>query len=185
MLAKRHMYVTLLTLITRWLPNCKHALKPNKFHKEAANKWALVIKPLPFDILSLNIYMSWAVSKLLELKCHWKVLNHTRRGLTKRVYTIYPPKTEKLLVNYNRLLNAWGLVTGTAVLPDEKCLSSKTEVYLLLSIFSEKPLGFLLRPYAATGRKPNVSLADLIRCCPFTQGHSGVFRFLVVLFYGL
>ena len=32
-----------------------------------------------------------------------------------------------------------------------------------------------------TGRKRNVSLADLIRCCPFSQSrHSGVFRFLVV-----
>ena len=28
-------------------------------------------------------------------------------------------------------------ITGTAVLPDEKCLSTKTEVYLLLSMFSE------------------------------------------------
>ena len=28
-------------------------------------------------------------------------------------------------------------ITGTAVLPDVKCLSSKTEVYLLLSMFSE------------------------------------------------
>ena len=28
-------------------------------------------------------------------------------------------------------------ITGTAVLLDEKCLSSKTEVYLLLSMFSE------------------------------------------------
>ena len=27
--------------------------------------------------------------------------------------------------------------TGTAVLPDEKCLSSKTEVYFLLSMFIE------------------------------------------------
>ena len=27
-------------------------------------------------------------------------------------------------------------ITGTAVLPDEKCLSSKAEVYLLLSMFS-------------------------------------------------
>ena len=39
---------------------------------------------------------------------------------------------------------------------------------------------FLLRPHAKTERKLNVSLADLIRCCPFTQGHSGVFRFLIV-----
>ena len=35
-------------------------------------------------------------------------------------------------------------------------------------------------PCAATKRKPNVSLADLRRCCPFTQGHSGLFHFLVV-----
>ena len=28
-------------------------------------------------------------------------------------------------------------VTGTAVLPDEKCLSSKTEAFLLLSMFIE------------------------------------------------
>ena len=28
-------------------------------------------------------------------------------------------------------------IKGTAVFPDEKCLSSKTEVYLLLSMFSE------------------------------------------------
>ena len=32
------------------------------------------------------------------------------------------------------ILNACGRVTGTAVLPDAKCLSFKTEVYLLLSI---------------------------------------------------
>ena len=76
-------------------------------------------------------------------------------------------------------------LTGTAVLPEEKCLSFKTEVYLLLSMFSENCLwsdlwDFLLRPYAAKERKPNVSLADLRRCYPLTQGHSGLFRFLVV-----
>ena len=32
------------------------------------------------------------------------------------------------------------LVTGTAVLPDEKCLSFKTEEYLLLSMFSDNCL---------------------------------------------
>ena len=41
----------------------------------------------------------------------------------------------------------------------------------------------------ATGRKKKFSLADPIRYCPFTQGHSSVFRFLVVftlrLLYGL
>ena len=36
-----------------------------------------------------------------------------------------------------------------------------------------------MRPYAATGRKLIVSLTDLMGCCPFTQGHSGVFRFLI------
>ena len=39
---------------------------------------------------------------------------------------------------------------------------------------------FSLRPYAKTERKLNVSLADIIRCCPFTQGHSGLFCLLVV-----
>ena len=34
-------------------------------------------------------------------------------------------------------------------------------------------------------RKPNVSLADPIRFCPFTQGHSRVFLFFVVFTYGL
>ena len=37
-----------------------------------------------------------------------------------------------------------------------------------------------MRPYAATGRKLIASLADLMRCCPFTQGHSGASRFLVI-----
>ena len=65
---------------------------------------------------------------------------------------------------------------------------TKTEVYLLLSMFSENCLwsdlkDFLLRPYAATERKPNVSLADLVRCCPLTQGHSGVFRFYGSLYF--
>ena len=31
---------------------------------------------------------------------------------------------------------------------------------------------FLPRPYAARERKPNISLDDLRRCCPLTQGHS-------------
>ena len=36
-------------------------------------------------------------------------------------------------------------ITGTAVLPDEKCPSSKTEVHLLLSMFSENCLGLIFR----------------------------------------
>ena len=54
------------------------------------------------------------------------------------------------------------------VLLDEKCLSCKTEVYLLLSMISDnclwsdrRSLGFFsLRRYANTERKLNVSLAD-------------------------
>ena len=59
------------------------------------------------------------VSKLLELRCHWKVQNRTRRGLTKKLYTIYPRKKNYLCIV--TLPTPRGLVTGTAVLPDEKC----------------------------------------------------------------
>ena len=52
---------------------------------------------------------------------------------------------------------------------------------LLSRLISLDSLGFLLGPYAApTGRRPNKSLGNLTRCCPFTHGHSGVFRLLVV-----
>ena len=84
--------------------------------KTGAAKQVSPCKPLPFDILSLNLYMSWVVSKLLELQCHWKVQNRTRRGLTKKLYTIYPSTKNYLCII--TLLNAWGLVTGTAVLPE-------------------------------------------------------------------
>ena len=60
--------------------------------KTGAAKQVSPCKPLPFDILSLNLYMSWVVSKLLELQRHWKVQNRTHRGLTKKLYTIYPSK---------------------------------------------------------------------------------------------
>ena len=55
----------------RWVPlvitpNCKYARRPNKFQKEAAQQVS-PCKPLPFHILSMNLYMSWLVSKLLEL----------------------------------------------------------------------------------------------------------------------
>ena len=142
-------------------------------------------KPLPSGILSMNLYMSWVLSKLLELQCNWKLQND-RQGLKKKLYTIYnlsPPKKNYLCII--TFLNAWGLVTGTVVLPDEKYLSFKTEVYCFylcsVTIVSGPIFRiFLLRPHAKTERKLNVSLADLIRCCPFTQGHSGVFRFLIV-----
>ena len=47
-------------------PNCKYARTPSKFQKEAAQQVS-PCKPLPFHILSMNLYMSWVVSKLLEL----------------------------------------------------------------------------------------------------------------------
>ena len=105
--------------------------------KTGAAKQVSPCKPLPFDILSLNLYMSWVVSKLLELQRHWKVQNRTHRGLTKKLYTIIPLRKIFVYLCIVTLLNARGLVTGTAVLPDEKCQSSKTEVYLPLSMFSE------------------------------------------------
>ena len=45
-------------------------VEPNKFQKEAAQQVS-PCKPLPFDILLLNLYMSWVVCKLLELQSHW------------------------------------------------------------------------------------------------------------------
>ena len=116
-------------------PDCKHAaLRPNKFQKEAAQQVSHS-KPSQFDILSMNLYMSWVVPNLLNCNVTGRY-RITRKGLAKKLYTIYPPKKNYLCI-ITLLLNAWSLVTGTAVLPDEKCLSSKTEVYLLLSMFSE------------------------------------------------
>ena len=42
-------------------PNCKHARRPNKFQKEAAEQVS-PCKPMPFHILPMNLYMSWVVS---------------------------------------------------------------------------------------------------------------------------
>ena len=114
-------------------PDCKHAaLRLNKFQKEAAQQVSHG-KPSQFDILSMNLYMSWVVPNLLNCNVTGRI---ARKGLTKKLYTIYLAKKNYLCI-ITLLLNAWSLVTGTAVLPDEKCLSSKTEVYLLLSMFSE------------------------------------------------
>ena len=66
MLAKRYRYVTFLTGLQGDCPNCEHACRPNKFQKEAAQQVSHC-KPLPFDILLLNLQMSWVVFKLLEL----------------------------------------------------------------------------------------------------------------------
>ena len=99
---------------------------------------------------------------------------HTRRGLKKKLCSIYNlSPQEKLLVFFNIAECMRSGHRNCSVTEREKPLSFKTEVYLLLSMLSENCLwsdlkDFLLRPYAATERKPNVSLADLIRCCPFT-----------------
>ena len=159
---------------------------PISSKKRQLNKWALVSHCHFTFCQWIHTCLEYCLYKLLELQCNWKVENHIHAGALKRnyvLYTIYPPKNNYLC--FLTLLNAWGLVTGTAVLPNEKSLSFKTEVYLLLSMFSENCLwsdrkDFLLRPYAATERKPTVSLADLGRCCPLTQGHSGLFHFLVI-----
>ena len=42
-------------------PNCKHARRPNKFQKEAAEQVS-PCKPMPLHILPMNLYMSWVVS---------------------------------------------------------------------------------------------------------------------------
>ena len=111
----------------------------------------------------------------------------SQAGSQKKLYTIYnfsPPKKYYLCII--TFLNAWGLVTGTAALPDERCLSFKTEVLTCFYLCSVRIVSgpifriFLLRTFAKTERKLNVSLAYLIRSCPFTQGHSGVFRLLIV-----
>ena len=114
--------------------------------------------------------------------------NHTQGPHKETIHNyIIPPRKNYLCIPI--LLKAWGLVTGTAALPDEKCLLSKIEVYLLLSaVFSENCLWSDLYDFwpfywdrtQRRGETLNVSLADLIRYCPFTQGHSGVFRFLIV-----
>ena len=73
-----------------------------KFQKEAAQQVS-ACKPLPFHILSMNLYMSWVVSKLLEYYCNvtgrYRI---TRRGLRQNLYTTYNLcAREKLLVYYN------------------------------------------------------------------------------------
>ena len=104
---------------------------PISSKKKQLNEWN-PCKPLLSDILSMNLYRSWVVSKLLELQCNWKVQNH-RQGLKKKQYTIYnfsPPKK-----NYFRIitfLNAWGLVTWTAVLRD-RAMTERTRSSLFLA----------------------------------------------------
>ena len=94
------MYVTFLIGLQGDCPNCKHAHRPNKFQKEAAQQvspW----KPLPFDILSMNLYTSWVVSNLLELQCDWKVQNHRQGPQKETMYYIQFIPARKLLLYYN------------------------------------------------------------------------------------
>ena len=94
------MYVTFLIGLQGDCPHCKHARRPNKFQKEAAQQVS-PCKSLPFKILSMNLYTSLVVFKLLELQCNWKVQNHMQ-GLKKKLYTIYNlSPQEKLLLYYN------------------------------------------------------------------------------------
>ena len=80
------------------------------------------------------------MSKLLELQCNWKVQNHKQGPQKDTIYYIQLSRQEKLLVFFNIAQCMRSGLTGTAVLPEEKCLSFKTEVYLLLSMFSENCL---------------------------------------------
>ena len=93
------MYVPFLTGLQGDCPNCKHARSPNKLQKEAAQQVS-PCKPLPIDILSMNLYMSWAVSQLLEFQCNWKVQNQTQRPHKETIHNLSPQ--EKLLV-YNNI----------------------------------------------------------------------------------
>ena len=73
------------------------------------------------------------MSKLLELQCNWKVQNHKQGSQKDTIYYIqFIPPQEKLLVFFNIAKCMRSGLTGTAVLPEEECLSFKTEVYLLL-----------------------------------------------------
>ena len=89
--------------------DCKHARTPNKFQKEAAQQVSPNVSHCHFTFYQwIYTYMPWVVSKLLELKCNWKVQNHTQGPQKETIcyiqyYTftyIFIPQ-EKLLVNYN------------------------------------------------------------------------------------
>ena len=86
------MYETFLIGLQGDFPHCKHACRPNVFQKEAAQQVS-PCKPLPFDILSMNLYVSWVLSKLLELQCNWKYAESQAGALKNNyiLYTIYPP----------------------------------------------------------------------------------------------
>ena len=141
---------TNLANLTNWKELC-----PREKTKASQNTLPLV---LPNFILCRGLALQSLEYNIL-LQCNWKVQNHTQ-GPHKGIYTIYPPEKNYLCII--TLLNAWGLVIGTSVLSDEKDWGILPFIYAQWELFPVWSLGFLLRPYAATGRKSNVSLADLI-----------------------
>ena len=109
--------------------------------KRQLNKWVLVSHCHFSHFANEFIHVLSSVYINNVMQCNWKVQNHTQGPQSKNnyiLYTIYPPKKNYFCII--TLLNAWGLVTGTSVLLDEKCLSFKTEVYLLLAMFNENCL---------------------------------------------
>ena len=179
------MYVTFLTGLQGDCPQCKHAPRHNKFQKEAAQQVS-PCKPLPFDILSMYLYMSWVVSKLLEQQCNWRLQNRRQGPQKETMYYIQfiPPK--KTYVCFLTLLNVWGLVWQELQCYRTRNASLVRLYYTCFYLCSVRIVcGQISKIFYwdRTQRRReslNVSLADLIRCCPFTQGHSDVFRFLVV-----
>ena len=102
MLAQRQRYVTFLIGLQGDCPNCKHARRPNKFQKEAAQQVS-PCKPSPFDILSMNLYMSVYCLNYQNCNVTGRYrITHTQ-GPKKRnyIHTIYPPKKNYLIVFFN------------------------------------------------------------------------------------
>ena len=94
------MYVTFLIGLQGDCPNCKHARRSNKFQKEAAQQVS-PCKPLPFDILSMNLCMSvHCNSSDLDTTTGRYRITHTQ-GPKKKLYTYNLSPQEKLLVFFN------------------------------------------------------------------------------------
>ena len=142
MLAKKEDVRDILDWITRWLPQLVNMLvDPICSKKRQLNTWVLASHCHFSHFANEFIHVLSSVYINNVMQCNWKVQNHTQGPQSKNnyiLYTIYPPKKNYFCII--TLLNAWGLVTGTSVLPDEKCLSFKTEVYLLLAMFNENCL---------------------------------------------
>ena len=87
------MYVTFLIVITTGAVIAQIVnmlFDPISSQKRQLNKWTLLLEPLPFDILSMNLYMSWVVPNLPELQCNWKVQNHTQGPHKETIHNLSP-----------------------------------------------------------------------------------------------